>query len=115
MTGDASASLCLVLPGRGSGQTPDTFQKLSCQSACDGQTQAETAVGLREARVSKSRWLGVSQGQAGLEPEGARCPGQESISEAEGQAQGWTPASLGRGGRGGWGVQRHAVEVVSGP
>lgn len=73
-----------------------------------------TAVGLREARVSKSRWLGVSQGQAGLEPEGARCPGQESISEAEGQAQGWTPASLGRGGRWG-GVQRHAVEVVSGP
>ena len=60
--------------------------------------QAERAVGLHEARISKSRWLGISQGQAGLEPEGAWSPGQKSIFEAEGQAQGWMPASLGRGG-----------------
>lgn len=60
--------------------------------------QAESAVGLHEARIRKSRWLGISQGQAGLEPEGAWCPGQESIFEAEGQAQGWAPASLGQGG-----------------
>lgn len=85
--------------------------------------QAESAVGLHEARIRKSRWLGISQGQAGLEPEGAWCPGQESIFEAEGQAHLKQKARPKDGrllpwvgeGVGGQRVQRHRVEAVSRP
>lgn len=91
------------------------FRALAVSRHVMNRQQTETAVGLREAWIRRSGWLEVSQGQVGLEPErdgaAAWCQGQKSISEEEGQAQGWR-ALLRWAGPGKAGSRAREVEAV---
>lgn len=92
---------CLSFPVPGPSSTwvrtnPQTpFRISAVRWHVTARRQAEMALGYK-VRI-RSWWLGISQGQAGLEPEGAWWAGQKSIFEAEGQARGWGPSFPGPG------------------